>query len=86
MQSHPSKYLHKILANSRKRINDLRSGGQNRPPPSEAAALTHHCFEFETSQDVMSNYIEIQDKIRAISDKQDTFHPLDIVVERNKDK
>ena len=62
MQAHPSKYLHKMLTKSRERIKELRSGG-NKPPPSEVSALSHHCFEFENTQDIMSNYIEVQDKI-----------------------
>ena len=85
MQAHPNKYLHKMLKNSRERIKELRAGGI-KPPPSEVSALTHHCFEFENTQDVMSNYIEVQEKIRAIKDQQDNFHPLDIIVEKHRDK
>ena len=62
MQAHQSKYLHKMLKNSREIIKELRAGG-NKPPPSEVTALTHHCFEFKNTQDGMSNYIEVQEKI-----------------------
>ena len=34
----------------------------------------------------MSNYIEVQEKIQAIKDRQDNFHPLDIIVEKHRNK
>ena len=85
MQAHPKYYLHKLLKQSSEKIQDLRNGGY-RPPKSEETALTHQCADIKSGSNVIANYIEIADEIRAIRDKRADFRPLDKLVEENKDR
>ena len=62
MQAHPSKYLHKMIAESNVRIKQARAGGV-KTPPTEESALTHQCVETRFTENIMANNIEVEDRI-----------------------
>ena len=63
LQKHPKHYLHKMLKQSSEKIKEVKSGGPTEKPTNEEAALTHHCTKLSENENIMANYIEVQDHI-----------------------
>merc|ERR1712240_952999 len=55
-------------------------------PLNEEELLTHDCVELKQGENVMVNFIEVQDRFKPIRNKQVDFHPLETIVRRNKFK
>ena len=61
-------------------------GGVSKKPLNEEELLTHDCVELKQGENVMVNFIEVQDRFKPIRNKQVDFHPLETIVRRNKFK
>ena len=56
------------------------------PPPNEENLLTHQCTDLNENEDIIANYIEVQDQVKPVRNKSQDYHPLDKIVQRNLHK
>ena len=76
LQQHPDTYLYEMLKESKEKIKEQKLGGQYKKPNNEEEALKHKCTELNEGDDVMSNYIEVQDWFKPIRNKPVDYYPL----------
>ena len=86
LQEHPRHYLLQLIEESRKKIKEVKSGGQVKIIPNEKSLLTHQCVETNEGKDVITNYIEAVDQMKPTRRKTSDYHPLDKIVDRHKSK
>ena len=71
-----------MLKESSEKIKEQKSGGQYKSPINEEESLKHKCTELNGGDDVMSNYIEVQDRFKPIRNKPVDYYPFDFVVQK----
>merc|ERR1712243_171650 len=86
LQKHPNTYLKQMLIESQQKIQAQTMGGISKKPLNEEELLTHDCVELKQGENVLVNFIEVQDRFKPIRNKQVDFHPLETIVRRNKFK
>ena len=84
LQKHPNTYMEQMLMESQQKIQAQSMGGASKKPINEEELLTHDCIELKRGENVIVNFIEVQDRFKPIKNKPVDFHPLEAIVRRNK--
>ena len=61
LQQHPDTYLKQMLIKSQQKIQAQTMGGASKKPLNEEELLTHDCVEIKQGENIMVNFIEVQD-------------------------
>merc|ERR1711962_1231259 len=86
LMKHPDDYLEKMLTESQEKIRAQTAGGIDKKPINEEELLKHDCVELRRGENVMVNFIDVQDQFKPVRNKPVDFHPLETIVRRNKFK
>merc|ERR1711962_1304235 len=86
LQLHPDNYLQQMLIESQEKIRAQTTGGTTKKPLNEEELLAHDCVELKKGENVMINFIDVQDRFKPVRNKPVDFHPLETIVRRNKFK
>ena len=84
LQKHPNTYMEQMLTESQQKIQTQSLGGTSKKPINEEELLTHDCIKLKQGKNVIVNFIEVQDRFKPIKNKPVDFHPLEVIVRRNK--
>ena len=63
---HPDDYLQMMLTESQEKIRAQTAGGNKKKPINEEELLKHDCVELKRGEDVMVNFIDVQDRFKPI--------------------
>ena len=69
----PDIYLKDLLSESQEKIMAQTAGKHAKKPIDEEESLTHDCVELKQGEDVMINFINVQDRFKLIRNKPVDF-------------